>query len=434
MLPQVRDLVLGTSDLAKAILKGAVRSRDPAIVRTVITFVRGTPPTEEVSHALVPPYLYWGHSLLRACPTLPRHCKGFFSTPTLLGLRRKQGFPRKCEVNADRFVWRLLRLDQQAPLDFGEFIGSGFSDWATVVLGESHVGTGEGGGGLDWAIDVLSCLLDYPTVFDVADLIKLSRKQSAEWLKTCFLETVAWSDNPFIPGMALSIAFAKSAGKAPEGERRKLLSLQERVDALLLEILERLPQTVQGFDGGMAGCSAVFEPELSSEDAGGFPGPLRMALQERQHIQTFCTQPLLMDFLSRRFTHGIPSVTDARGILGDRNELTNLARGGPGERLSGQQYLALSEEERKTEDGRRLDRCLLLDFQDRIGQEGKLLGAHRIIDTLLSPCIFLQVSILLVAAVSRLFQLCDACCRPFPILYLIQCTCAFCLCATGRQL
>eukprot|EP00752_Nemacystus_decipiens_P012128 g10753.t1 len=321
---QVRDLVLGTSDLARAILKGAVRSRDPAIVRTVTAFVRGTPPAEEV------------------------------------------------------------------PLDFGEFIGSGFSDWTTVVLGESHVGTGEGGGALDWAIGVLSCLLHYSTVFDVADLIKLSRKQSAEWLNTCFLETVAWSDNPFVPGMSLSIAFAKSAGKAPEGERRKLLSLQERVDALLLEVLERLPQTVQGFDGGMTGCSAVLEPEFSGENAGEFPGPLRMALQERQHIQTFCTQPLIMDFLSRRFTHGIPSVTDATGILGDRNELMDLARGGPGERMSGQQYLALSEEERKKEDGKLLDRCLLLDLKDRVGQEGKLLGAHKIIDTLLSPCILLQ--------------------------------------------
>lgn len=50
--PKVRDLVLGTSDLAKAILKGAVRSRDPAIVRTVIAFVRGTPPAEEVNYAL----------------------------------------------------------------------------------------------------------------------------------------------------------------------------------------------------------------------------------------------------------------------------------------------------------------------------------------------------------------------------------------------
>lgn len=301
---------------------------------------------------------------------------------------------------------------QQAPLDFGEFIGSGFSDWTTVVLGESHVGTGEGSGGLDWAIGVLSCLLENPTIFDVADLIKLSRKQSSEWLKTCFLETVAWSDNPFVPGMALSIAFAKAAGKAPEGERRKLLSLQERVDALLLEVLERLPQTVQGFDGGMTGCSAVFEPELSSDNARGFPGPLRMALQERQHIQTFCTQPLLMDFLSRRFTHGVPSVTDARGVLGDRNELTNLARGGPGERLSGQQYLALSEEERKTEDSRRLDRCLLLDFQDRIGQEGKLLGPRKILDTLLSPCLLLQVRTLLVAWVLLFSGVLCACCQP----------------------
>lgn len=259
-----------------------------------------------------------------------------------------------------------------------------------MVLEKSNIGPGAGGGGLDWAIGVLACLLQYPAVFTAADLIMLSREQSAEWMRTCFLETVACSDNPFVPGMALSIAFAKSASKAPEGERRKLLLLQERVDALLLEVLERLPQTVQGFDGGMAGCSAIFEPEYSNEDARGFPGPLWMALQERQHVQTFCTQPLLMDFLSRRFTHGLPGLRDTQNILGDRSELINLASGEPGERLSGQQYLALNEEERQKEDGRCLDRCLLLDFQDKIAQEGALLGGHKVIDTLLSPCILLQ--------------------------------------------
>ncbi|CAM9163107.1 unnamed protein product [Ectocarpus fasciculatus] len=279
---------------------------------------------------------------------------------------------------------------QQGGLDFGAFVGSGFSDWTTVVLEKSNFAQGAGGGGLDWAIGALSCLLQYPAMFDTADLIQLSRERSAEWLRTCFLETVACSDNPFVPGMALSIAFAKSASVAPEGERRKLLSLQERVDTLLLEILERLPQTVQGFDGGMTGCSAVFEPELSREDARGLPGPLRLALQERQHVQTFCTQPLLTDFLSRRFTYGLPGVRDTQNILGDRRELTNLARGGPGERMSGQKYLALDEEGRRKEDGRSLDRCLLLDLQDKIGQEGTLLDSRKIIDTLLSPCILLQ--------------------------------------------
>ncbi|CAN0212826.1 unnamed protein product [Ectocarpus sp. 6 AP-2014] len=279
---------------------------------------------------------------------------------------------------------------EQGVLDFGAFIGSGFSDWTTVVLEKSNFAQGAGGGGLDWAIGALSCLLQYPTMFDTADLIQLSRERSAEWLRTCFLETVACSDNPFVPGMTLSIAFAKSASVAPEGERRKLLSLQERVDTLLLEILERLPQTVQGFDGGMTGCSAVFEPELSREDARGLPGPLRLALQERQHVQTFCTQPLLTDFLSRRFTYGLPGLRDTQNILGDRRELTNLARGGPGELMSGQKYLALDEEGRRKEDGRSLDRCLLLDLQDKIGQEGTLLDSRKIIDTLLSPCILLQ--------------------------------------------
>lgn len=258
-----------------------------------------------------------------------------------------------------------------------------------MVLEKSNVRPGAGGG-LVWAIEVLSCLLHYSVVFDPEDLIRLSREQSPEWLRTCFLETVACCDNPFVPGMTLSIAFTKAASKAREGERRKLLSLQGRVDALLLEVLERLPQTVQGFDGGMSGCSAVFEPEFSIEDARGFPGPLRMALQEREQVQTFCTKPLLTDFLSRRFTHGLPGLRDTQNVLADRSELINLARGGPGERMSGQKYLALNQEEREKEDDRCLDRCLLLDLQDKVGQEGTLFGARKVVSTLLSPCILLQ--------------------------------------------
>ncbi|CAM9510922.1 unnamed protein product [Scytosiphon promiscuus] len=278
---------------------------------------------------------------------------------------------------------------QQGPVDFGELIGSGFSAWTTMVLERTNVRPGAGGG-LVWAIEVLSCLLHYPVVFDPEDLIKLSREQSSEWLRTCFLETVACCDNPFVPGMTLSIAFTKAASKAREGERRKLLSLQGRVDTLLLEVLERLPQTVQGFDGGMSGCSAVFEPEFSIEDARGFPGPLRMALQERQQVQTFCTKPLLTDFLSRRFTHGLPGLRDTQNVLGDRSELVNLARGGPGEWMSGQKYLTLTQEEQEKEDDRCLGRCLLLDIQDKVGQEGPLFGARKVLSTLLSPCILLQ--------------------------------------------
>lgn len=48
MLYQVRLIVLGKSELAGVILKGAIKSRDPAVVRAVIGFVRGAPPDQQV--------------------------------------------------------------------------------------------------------------------------------------------------------------------------------------------------------------------------------------------------------------------------------------------------------------------------------------------------------------------------------------------------
>lgn len=48
VIVQVRSLVLGNIDLARQLLKGAVGSQSPAIVRAVVNFVRGTSPVQQV--------------------------------------------------------------------------------------------------------------------------------------------------------------------------------------------------------------------------------------------------------------------------------------------------------------------------------------------------------------------------------------------------
>lgn len=69
-------------------------------------------------------------------------------------------------------------------------------------------------------------------------------------------------------------------------------------------------------------CSIVFTPEkmrqrdhntthLYQEDDGGNRvemGPLQLALQARHQLELFCTQPLVLDFLSRSFTRGLPGL------------------------------------------------------------------------------------------------------------------------------
>lgn len=37
-------------------------------------------------------------------------------------------------------------------------------------------------------------------------------------------------------------------------------------------------------------------------------GPLELALQARHQLELFCTQPLVLDFLSRSFTRGLPGL------------------------------------------------------------------------------------------------------------------------------
>lgn len=251
----------------------------------------------------------------------------------------------------------------------GKVSAHGFASWTQLVLAGDIEAEPVVAGGLVWAIEVLSCILESPTVLDPSDLMRLSRGVSEDWLAICFLEALASVENAFVAGTTLSVALAKAAGIAPQGERRKLGSLQNKLDGLLLEILERLPQTVPGFHAGMEGCAAVFEPEVKEGDARGLLGPLWMVLQSRGHMETFCAQPLIVDYLSRRFSHGLGNLVGTKGLTSDHLELEELVHGAAHSHALG------------------------MDVHDEIylGGYGYAVGPTYILKTLFtSPCIMLQ--------------------------------------------
>ena len=134
--------------------------------------------------------------------------------------------------------------------------------------------------------------------------------------------------NPLIPGMNVSVALAETAEGAPEGEQRRLKSFQKEVDNYVLKVLEWLPQTVRGVKNGMRQCSALFEPEGPGNNPRGRPGPLRVAFERRQHTKSLCAVPLIMDYISRTFTRGLPNMRDSGNVLQDRAELIRLAQEG----------------------------------------------------------------------------------------------------------
>ncbi|CAM9468357.1 unnamed protein product, partial [Hapterophycus canaliculatus] len=149
------------------------------------------------------------------------------------------------------------------------------------------------------------------------------------------LGAVSSADNPFIPGMNLSVACTVAAKRALKGEKRRLTLMQAVVDELLLEILEQMPQTVMGFKGEMKDCSAIFEPETVILNYRGYQGPLSVALTHRQQMETYCTTPLILDYMAWKFTRGLPSLTDREGLLLNMRSLSE-----PGRTLFGDGLLA----------------------------------------------------------------------------------------------
>ena len=111
-----------------------------------------------------------------------------------------------------------------------------------------------------------------------------------------FLGEVETAGNPSTPGMAVSVALAEAAKGAREVEQRMLLSFQKRVDTFVRKILERLLQTVRGFENGMSQCSALFEPEGPRNDPRRRSGPLRLAFEKRQQTKILCAAALLVNY------------------------------------------------------------------------------------------------------------------------------------------
>ncbi|CAM9141307.1 unnamed protein product [Ectocarpus fasciculatus] len=135
----------------------------------------------------------------------------------------------------------------------------------------------------------------------------------------------------------------------------------------------------------MAGCSDTFGPEFdSSTGATGFKRPLALLLANRIQRETFCSTHLIMDYLSRKFTHGLPDLGDNNGVLRDGTELDKLGgRGGPG-----MMSLVIGGGEKEKLDDQRLNQWGVhnpADFRHQV-----LLGAHGMKASFGSPRALLQ--------------------------------------------
>lgn len=179
---------------------------------------------------------------------------------------------------------------------------------------------------VDAEINILSSLIASAARPTAATLKELSRHHEADKMfrEFCFL-AVTSAGNPFIPGITLSTVLAEAAKQANEGERKNLTDIRAGIDELLLEMFERLPQTVRGFEGGLDVCTYVFEPE-PMRGIEGLRGPLDMVISDPQQLKTFCKVPLVMDFLSSKFMLGLPDLNDTKGVLRNDDQLDYLRR------------------------------------------------------------------------------------------------------------
>ncbi|CAM9403921.1 unnamed protein product [Ectocarpus sp. 12 AP-2014] len=187
----------------------------------------------------------------------------------------------------------------------------------------------------DATLSVLAYLLQHGAKPTNKGLLRLCNLVKFPYLKESLLGAISSADNPFIPGMNLSVACTTATRRAMEGEKRRLTSMQGAIDELLLEVLENMPQTVKGFKGEMRDCSAIFEPETIIPRFHGCQGPLHVVLSKRQQMETYCTIPLVLDFMSKKFTKGLPSLRDTEGVLLNNKSFTE-----PGQTLYGDGLLA----------------------------------------------------------------------------------------------
>lgn len=170
-----------------------------------------------------------------------------------------------------------------------------------------------------------------PTATHLKELARLYA--SGDRFKSCCSRAITSAANPFVPGIILSTMLGEAARQATEGEQRAITEIQTSIDALLLEILERLPRTVRGFDafkakGGMDLCNEMFEPRIEGpqEESNELGGPLAMILSDQHQLRTFCGAPLVMDFLLNKFSLGLPDLMDMEGVLKNLEQLEFLTQ------------------------------------------------------------------------------------------------------------
>lgn len=169
-----------------------------------------------------------------------------------------------------------------------------------------------------------ACLNDLPTCLDAvsvlvalgadvaaAALIDITQKFTLDELKSCFLGWVCSANNPITAGMALSVAIETVIHMLSGREKRTISDLQEELDELLLEVLERLPQSIHRVPRGIEGCVAIVEPKTLGAPGANYRGPLKLALQERQFTETVCVSPLMFEHLSYKFVSGLPMPRDS---------------------------------------------------------------------------------------------------------------------------
>lgn len=220
-----------------------------------------------------------------------------------------------------------------------------------------------------------------------------ARYSSGDEFRHCCLGAITSADNPFVPGMVLSTRLADAAEQAPEGEQRTISDIQKSVDELLLEIFERLPQTVRAFPGGMSACTTIFCPgfEKQGDEWEDFEGPLDLIFSKEEQRCTFCSLPLVIDFLSQRFTLGLPNLRDTARALRRSKELEHLSG-----RDAGTESVCLLLGRKETGNDQRERRGQMQEENmDKVGADGtrphtRLLGPGSAFASWTSPRALLQ--------------------------------------------
>ena len=90
-------------------------------------------------------------------------------------------------------------------------------------------------------LDTMPVLVALGAEVTATDLIDFTQKLTLDERKRCLLDGVSSADSPFAVGMTLTVAIETAAQVIPGREKRILSDLQDKLDELLHEVLERLP-------------------------------------------------------------------------------------------------------------------------------------------------------------------------------------------------